>query len=157
MIYQNGEWKVIISDLYLLGVNGYDTPLTRTYYAGGNLGSLTCSTSGNIINLKGTFISSSGGPQAALTFSKAYDLTHYNKLEVNVNTVHGTSRTTACYINKSATFVRGGTHTASLGLGSTGKRTLDISNLSGEYYIHFYIECYPSTAGYIVDEVVLKM
>ena len=155
-IYQNGQWKGLTHDLYLLGPDGYDAQVITTYRNGGNVGNATISVGEKSITLASTFVQTVGGAQVALTFNKKYDLTHYNTLEINVDTVFGTEGSAFCAINTDSAYIRGSEDAANLWLTNQGKRSLDISNLSGEYYIHLYIESYPGTVGYKVDEIVLK-
>ena len=150
--YKDGEWLDLLENIFLVSATkGFDAPIVKTYSSQQNY---SYSTANNKITITGSFNLLSA--YIALTFDKAYNLTGYNTLEFNVASVDGTQGSGYCNIQKGRTYVRGGTNAASISLLTTGKRILDISNLSGEYYIHLYVEAYPGTASFTVDEIVLK-
>ena len=150
-IYINGEWKTFIEDLYLLSSNGYDSSISKTYYTGTH----SLSTSDNKIVIYAAHNVLNG--YCTASFTKLYDLSNYNYLEFNVTVITEGSGHVDGAITKNLTYSTSDNVASIVLTNSIGLHKLDISSLSGEYYIHVYAKGWPAGCGCTIDQIVLRV
>lgn len=154
-IYQGGAWKEWITYLYNKGdectdlTGGWSATATKPSTAGSNpiVPSVTKGSESITISITS---SSSNYRIGYLTSAYQIDLRNYNKLIVNV-----TALSIHCYVHVSNSKTSGYTPSASMEL-SVGSNVLDISSLSGSFYILIGMGGHEGTASCTFDKVYLS-
>jgi hypothetical protein len=143
-LFQDGEWKAVITTLVLLDANGFHKNFskkgTSNQYCSVSIGTNSFTVSANNTEHKGVY--------AWGAFDEKIDLTPYSAITFTVS--GGQNHRGSLGASTSTSY---GGYVASKSVSGNGTFKLDISDLKGEYYIvsHAYGDSSPSsyTVNYI--------
>ena len=154
LIYQNGEWKVVAGvSFYLFNGTTDVTDVSGSWskWSGASGGTITISS--GVMKMKAP-AAEAARSNATFGHSKTVDLTTHKTITVTTNSIPTKSedRSYVAVYDSSKNKLASATLTK-----STTTTTLDVSGISGECYIGFYVVSYYSVTSYTWESITIEV